>query len=219
MAAKRLNRELPAWVDVSCGVGGLALIAIALMLLLRTFLDWIGVPVLADSPWPATFLYAAISVALILAAGYLPARLSASPAASSRKTHWEPALAESFLSHLDNLQAPSTPRLKVKVLATNQGKSPAELLVKVLEYCGWDVEVNHDDGSYIFPAKSPFSGTLIKYRKSRFQEYYAVSQAVAALIYQAESAHFPEDDAFNFIQVEVGDVPQYYSGPPQFVAI
>jgi hypothetical protein len=215
VAAKRFNYELPAWVDVTCGIGSLALIAMALVLLLRTFLNMIGAPIPFDSPWPGTLLYAMISVALIVGAGYLPARWPVGE--STKKTKWDRAAAENLFLHLDEMQSPQTARIRVKVIATDQGKSPAEFLVKVLRRYGWEVEVNREDGSYIFPPKAPFRGVIMRYRKSQFNEYYSVNRIVGALVDSSDHVYFPEDEAFNFVQVEIGDIPEYYNGAPEFI--
>jgi hypothetical protein len=215
-AAKRLNLELPAWVDVGSGIAGLALIGVGLLLLFRSFFTLVGVPLPADSPWPTAVVYSVISFALIFAAGYLPARFSGGE--SGRKTTWEAPLAESLLTHFDNLNLiGDRPRLNVKVIATEQGKSVAEFLVKTLRHFGCTVEVNAENGSYVFPAPTAFQGTIIRYRESKFSESSVVFDALNALICTPQTRYFPDDDRFNFIQVEIGDVPEGYSGPPRFL--
>lgn len=211
-ALRRFNYELPAWVDVASGIGGLLLLAVGLPLLLGLFLDWLGVPLPANSPWPSTIVYSVICAALIFAAGYLPARIP--PRAFALKTNWEPALAESLLLSLDSLSRIKS--VKIKVIATKHGLPSAQFFVRMLRHFGWQLEVNGDNGSYIFPAPEIFEGVIVRCRESRAEDSSPIWNALHMLIQTPDTIYFPEDDRFNFVQIEIGDVPRGYYGAPRF---
>src|SRR5215469_3934362 len=124
-AIKYFNWELPAWIEIVAGFGGLLLFAIGLPFLLEVFLQWLGTPLPSNSPWPGTMVYSIICFALIVAAGYLPTRIS--PRASSLKTRWEPALTESFFLHIHAFELGKRSSIKVKIVATEQGAEVARL--------------------------------------------------------------------------------------------
>jgi hypothetical protein len=215
-AAKRLNYEVPAWIDIGLGVASLALIAVGLLLLLRTFFAVIGTPLPDNSPWPTALVYSTICFALIFSAGYLPAQITTRE--SAKKTAWDPPLAETLFVFLGEFDIGDQSRLPVKVIATEQGKSIAEFVVKVLRHFGWTVEVNAENGTYVFPADTAFQGTIIKYRQSRFSESNPIFDALRALVSTPDTKYFPDDNRFDFIQAEIGDVPRGYYGAPQFDA-
>jgi len=214
-AAKRLDYELPPWVDISSGIGGLALVAIGLLALFRSFLVLIGAPLPADSPWPGTLVYSAVCIALIFAAGYLPARIPSF--ASSHKTEWEPPLAESFFLYFASFESGRSSTFKVKIVASKEGTKIARLLGQILRHYHWTLEVNADDGTYVFPTTSPVHGTRIRYRESQEGIIPDVFGVVSALAGIPQTEYFPEDDQFNFAQIEIGAIPEFYSGPPQFM--
>ena len=214
-AAKRYNWPVPGSIEVIAEIGSLALIAIALVLLLRTFLTFVGTPLPTNSPWPGTLLYCFISVALILAAGYLPERIPSK--ASVYKTDWEPPLAESFFLYQACFESGKLSNFKVKIIATKQGMTIARLLVQILRRYDWQLEINVDDGTYVFPAATIFRGARIRYRQSQEATVPDAFGVVSALAEIPQTQYFPEDDQFNFVQIEIGDVPEFYSGPPQFM--
>lgn len=215
-AAKRLDWEFPAWLDLVLGGFSLLLIAVGLLLLLRWFLAVFGIQLPENSPWPETLLYSVICAALIFTAGYLPARIE--PRTSGYKTEWEPAIAESFFLHLEAFESGKQSTDKIKIVATEQGIRIARLIAQILKHYDWKVEVNTADGSHVFPASARFRGTRIRYRDSRRgeSEAYTIFSIVSALAYTPDTEYFPEDDQYNFAQIEIGDVPEHYSGPPAY---
>ena len=100
--------------------------------------------------------------------------------------------------------------VKTKIIATEKGKPAAESLVEFFTYCKWEMEVNHEGGSYIFPSSRPFKGALIKFRASN--PYLSVARQVfhpvSIFAELPKTENFPESDAFNFIQIEIGDSPR-----------
>jgi hypothetical protein len=216
-AANRRRWNFPAWLDDGLGIVGILLIAVCLTLLLRSFVELFGAALPPDSPWPATLLYCVVSASLIFAAGYLPYRVS--PRVSAYKTEWEPAIAESFYLHLGDFEAGKNSTIRVKIVATEQGTLTARLIAQIMTHYGWKIEVNADDGSHVFPAPTSFQGTHLRYRASRQFEGGTphLSGIVAALADYPQTEHFPEDDKFNFAQIEIGNVPEYYSGPGRFM--
>jgi hypothetical protein len=116
---------------------------------------------------------------------------------------------------LENLEAfKEHSSLPIKVIATLEGVKAAVSFVNMVRYFGWQPQVNHADGAYVFPAATTFRGVIIRYRESKRAESYPVYRAVCELVDSPETIFFPEDDAFNFVQVEIGDVPEYYRGAP-----
>ena len=100
-------------------------------------------------------------------------------------------------------------RLKLKIIATEKGKPTAGSLVEFLKYCGWDIEINQNGGSYIFPATNPFKGARIKHRDSDRVLAGWASSPVTIFAEYPHTEHFPESDDFNFIQIEIGDGPSW----------
>lgn len=218
IAANRLGWNFPAPVDYTLGVAGILLIAVCLTLLLRWFAALFGTELPPDSPWPATLLYAVISAALIFAAGYLPAHIA--PNGSPYKTHWDPAVAESFFLNLENFEAgkhsTSTP---VKIVATEKGTPTARLIAQIMTHFGWRIQVNNADGSHVFPASAPFRGARIRYRQTRnyVDGTERLFHIVSALAEVPNTEHFPETDEYNFSEIGIGDPPEYYTGPSRFM--
>lgn len=186
VAAKRLNWELPGWIDIGSGILGLALIALALLLALRLLLP-------PDSLWPETFVYSVICIVAIFAAGYLPARTPTK--VSTYKTEWEHPLAESFFLHLRSFDSAKRATFEVKIMATKQGTSIARFLAQVLKHYDWKLKINQDDGSYVFPASTPFRGARVRYRDSKRAEVPGVFDVVAAFVEIPTTVYFPESDA------------------------
>jgi hypothetical protein len=217
IAANRFGWNFPAWLDYTLGVVGILLIAVCVTLLLQWFVALFGAELPANSPWPATLLYAVVSGALIFATGYLPAHVA--PRTSEYKTEWQPAIAESFFLHLDSFEAGKQSTVKVKIVATKQGESTARLIAQIMKRYEWKVEVNAVDGSHVFLANNEFRGTRIRYRESRRNESEAsaIFGIVSGLAEIPQTEYFPEDDQFNFAQIEIGDVPEFYSGPSTFM--
>jgi len=98
-------------------------------------------------------------------------------------------------------------RLRLKIIATEKGKRTAELLVEFLKYCDWEIEINQNGGSYIFPAAKPFKGARIRHRESDRMLAGWASNPVTMFTEYPYTEHFPESDDFNFIQIEIGDGP------------
>jgi hypothetical protein len=87
----------------------------------------------------------------------------------------------------------------------------------MLKHYNWKVEVNADDGSHVFPTNTSFRGARIRYRQSRSAESSGFFSLVSALADMPQTEYFPEDDQFNFTQIEIGDVPEHYFGPTTFM--
>jgi hypothetical protein len=100
--------------------------------------------------------------------------------------------------------------IKIKIVATEKGRPVAESLAEFFKYCKWEMEVNHDGGSYIFLAPQPFKGALVKRRDSDPYKYAAgwTYNAVQMFTETPKTENFPETDAFNFVQIEIGDGPR-----------
>jgi hypothetical protein len=208
-ALKRYEVELPRWIDGLLGFGGLGLMVLASLLLWKTF--WQTLP--KDSVWPTTFIYAVLVTAAILSSVYIsngeaPYLFSDRP--PTRKTGWgnRPRvrvreLLESVTFIKDNYPKGTHP--KIKIVATKQGKEVAEELVTFFRHCDCEIEVNQDGGSYIFPAPESFRGVRLKYRESMF--WAGAHNPVAILADMPIIEFFPETDAFNFIEIEIGDGP------------
>jgi hypothetical protein len=211
-ALKRYEWERPRWVDGLLGFGGLILMNLAGLLLWNTFLQITGLTLPKDSVWPATVSFAVLVAVAVLGSAYIST--GGSPfyffggSTSSTKSGWQtrPRLGELFES-VDFIKnnCPNGAHPKLKIIATKQGRQIAELLVEFFRYCGCEIEVNQDGGSYIFPATESFRGVRLRYRHSN--SYSGVSNPICILAETPNTEYFPESDAFDFIQIEIGDGP------------
>ena len=202
---KRYNYEFPAWIDVATGIGSLGLLAIGLFILLRSFLQILGIELPSNSPWPGTLLYSIICITLIWTAGYLPAPISVKQSSPAK---WQPALAESLFLHLDTLRE-GVNSDTIKIVASKGGLITARFIAQILVYYKWRIELNKANGTHIFQSDEAFQGARIRYRESRRQQAGPIFEVAYALAEVPMTAYFPEDDQFNFSQIEIGDVPAY----------
>ena len=129
---------------------------------------------------------------------------------TSTRSDWEirpglPELLESISFIKNNYPKGTHP--KIKIIATKRGKQVAEELVAFFRYCDCEIEINQDGGSYIFPATEAFRGVRLKYRQSMLSA--GTYNPVAILVDTPITEFFPETDAFNFIQIEIGDGPSW----------
>ena len=206
---KRYDYEFPVWIETSLGIAALVLFSTAAILLWSTFLTFIGITLPMDTAWPGTVLYGSISAAVIFGAGYLPAKIAHS---ADKKTTWDRPILERVIENLDYYRDPDTTRCKVRVITTEPGRSVAEIFVKFLRKFEWEVEVNHEEGTYLYPAKETFRGVILRYRENSYNIARPISAALADIVEPPHTIYFPATDAFDFVQVEIGDIPEDYCG-------
>jgi hypothetical protein len=78
---------------------------------------------------------------------------------------WQTALtAINLLGAMSHLN--SEGRIKLKFLATDKGKEPAQTVAQIFEHYRWNIEPNTETGDYTFPAPTNFQGLRVKYRPS-----------------------------------------------------
>jgi hypothetical protein len=87
--------------------------------------------------------------------------------------------------------------------------------VSVLRHAQWEFVVNQVNGTYIFQTGRSFRGTLIRFRESVGETSRAPSLIRNVLVALAnevpETLYFAESENFNFIQIEIGDIPEWYN--------
>jgi hypothetical protein len=214
-ALKRYEIELPRPIDGLLGFGGLILMVLAGLLLWKTFVQISGLTLPKDSVWPITFIYAVLVTVAVLGSVYISSGelpYFSGDWTPTRKSGWgiRPRvrvreLLESVSFIKDNYPKGRHP--KIKIIATKQGKEVAEELVAFFRHCDCEIEINQDGGSYIFPATESFRGVRLKYRESMLGA--GAYNPVAILADTPITEFFPETDAFNFIQIEIGDGPSW----------
>jgi hypothetical protein len=161
---------------------------------------------IAVSGWSAAITYGLIFAAMM----WVSVRLLQLPyqGTTLEESRWGSPLSHNLLETIDDTKnLDKNARLKVKMIATEKGKRTAESLVEFLKYCDWDILINHNGGSYIFPAAKPFKGALLRHRESDSSLVGWVSNPVTIFAEYPRTEHFPESDDFNFIQIEIGDGP------------
>lgn len=111
---------------------------------------------------------------------------------------------------IKNTFVPDRVGVKIKIVATEKGRRVAESLVEFFTYCRWEMEVNHDGGSHIFPAPRPFNGAQLKRRDSDPYRHAAswAYNPIAIFAETPKTENFPDMDDFNFVQIEIGDGPR-----------
>jgi hypothetical protein len=157
--------------------------------------------------WLDRTITAAIAIGLVGVTTAILAYIR--PPVATGLSQWEAPTAVGLLGVIDELRTAPRGRMKLKFFATNQGISTAEILVQIFRQCNWEIEVNHDDGSYVFPAPAVFNGARLRYRENRACEYltYPIFQTLTNLVEVPQTKYFPDTDAFNFVQIEIGDTP------------
>ena len=127
-------------------------------------------------------------------------------------TPWSLPSPLSTLEVADSLRKTS-PDLPVKILATEEGRNIATLLIKIFQSVGWTVQDNPENASYIFPlsGRNSLSGIRLRYRQSPIGNLVGspVFNALNSLfsVFTVQTEPFPDSDAYNFVQIEVGSPP------------
>jgi hypothetical protein len=96
----------------------------------------------------------------------------------------------------------------VKFLATKDGRPLAELFAQTLIVLGYEVLVNRDDATYIFPAKDDQqTGIMIRFPYGKLLGMaFTVDGALSQANLSSRREEFPKGAPFiNFVQVEIGN--------------
>jgi hypothetical protein len=113
------------------------------------------------------------------------------------------------IDHLKTTAAFDPP--KTRIITTSGGRPLAELLLRIFHDAHWPIEVNDDDSTELFPAKTDDAvGILFRHRKkgpagSYFMHLLAVPNALRGAGLQYAEQEFPDNDNYNFFQLEIGN--------------
>jgi hypothetical protein len=175
-----------------------------------------GATIATISAWPSALAFGAIFASIM----WVSTRLLQIPGTQewqSRESEgisWPNPSSHDLLSIYEDtkrLTATGSPP-KIKILATEKGRKLADALVEFFSLCKWELEINHDGGSYIFPVAQPFKGVRLKHRETYNPYGHAsgwIFNAISVFTGNvADQEHFPDTDAFNFFQIEIGDGPR-----------
>lgn len=165
---------------------------------------------------PPTLHTAGYTIVTIATFGFLAYNFWATLNYSFRR--WYPPAALSLLSVVDDLRQ-TDERIKLRIVATEDGKRLAEQIAFIFRYFDWEIQGNPETATDLFPAKNSFRGVRIKCRPFYDDKVYRrIYRIVKDLVLESPitTEVFPNTDAYNFIQIEVGDERRKIMWPQLF---
>src|SRR5260370_20153614 len=99
--------------------------------------------------WMDRAITAILAVGLVTYAAWVLSSI----AELKKNPAWQLLMSRNLLRAIDALTNPlSGGRQPVRLVATEQGAPLANELVQILQHCNWELKVNHDNASHVFPA-------------------------------------------------------------------
>lgn len=127
---------------------------------------------------------------------------------------WVFPSADKLLEAVERLSNASS-KSSVKVISKPEGQGVAKLLVRLFSLTGWSVQEDSESESYIFllPPQTSLSGIRVRFRSKLFPVALAGSTVETELFRLFRTSppdreDFPDSDAYNYVQIEVGCPPK-----------
>jgi hypothetical protein len=190
----------PTWAISGGLIVGLIFLAVAALQIWNK----IGAP---PTAWPTAFVYVAVVGALILASQRYGQYFLQRPQAtvhvedpnSSQRT------AEQILTFIAGIKDLSG-KIPIKIVSIDEWVPFATMLAQAFKLARYEVMVNERNSTWVFPAEFRHNKVILRSRPLHIGVSFIIAVGllqIAAL----ETLDFPDTDAHNFIQIEVGGSP------------
>jgi hypothetical protein len=94
----------------------------------------------------------------------------------------------------------------VKILRTEKGHEVADQLARALILLDFEVMVNHDNASHLFPARPDQpSGITLRSQSGNSVILMMVGAGLSGAHLNCDKVEFPKGDEYNYTQIEIGD--------------
>jgi hypothetical protein len=93
----------------------------------------------------------------------------------------------------------------VKILCSDKGRDLAEQLVRALILLNFEVVVNHDNASHLFPARPDQANGITLRSQPGNRVMMMVDTGLSGAHLNCTKVEFPKGDEYNYTQIEIGD--------------